>query len=94
MRPHPLIFNIYVALRIGENVLNHSGLDDGLVNLLTLKFLPGRASIAHHDYHHQWSNYGNNAKNFGENFWLWDWAFGTLSTASSKPRASKQVKSG
>ena len=70
VRPHPVTFNIYVALRIAENVLNHSGLDDRLVDLVTLKFLPGRARIAHHDYHHLNSNYGANAKNFGENFWL------------------------
>ena len=29
---------------------------------------------------------GANAKNFGENFWLWDWAFGTLTAAASKKR--------
>ena len=80
VRPHPLTYNVYIALRIGENVLNHSGLDSWVVDVLSLKFLPGRARIAHHDYHHYYSNYSRNAKNYGENFWLWDWAFGTLST--------------
>ncbi len=55
-------------------MLNHSGLDDWVVNLITLKCLPGRASIAHHDSHHLLST-----NNFGESFWCWDWAFGTLS---------------
>ena len=84
VRPHPFTYNVYIGLRIAENVLNHSGLDDGVINVLTLKFLPGRAEIAHHDYHHQFSNYGRNSKNFGENFWLWDWAFGTLSKVATK----------
>ena len=84
VRPHPLVFNIYIALRIGENVLNHSGLDAGVIDALSLKFLPGRARIAHHDYHHCFSNYSKNAKNLGENFWFWDWAFGTLSSHHEK----------
>ena len=37
------------------------------------------AARCHHDYHHRFSNYGRNAKNYGEGFWFWDWAFGTLS---------------
>ena len=59
------------------------GLDDRIVDILTLKCLPGRASIRHHDLHHRFGGTqkdGANAKNYGENFWLWDWAFGTLST--------------
>ena len=57
-----------------------------LRNLLFLKFLPFRAGVAVHDAHHRYSNYPKNAKNFGENFWLWDWAFGTLGkVGSSKP---------
>ena len=39
-------------------------------NLLFLKMLPFRASVAVHDAHHKYSNYPKNAKNFGENFWL------------------------
>ena len=35
-------------------------------------------SARSHDLHHYYSNYGTNSKNYGENFWLWDWAFGTL----------------
>jgi sterol desaturase/sphingolipid hydroxylase (fatty acid hydroxylase superfamily) len=49
------------------------------LDLLTLKFIPGRAKVKHHDRHHKFSNYEKNAKNFGENFWIWDWMFGTLS---------------
>lgn len=84
VRPHPLTLNLYICLRIAENVINHSGLDSTVVNILTLRFLPGRAEISHHDSHHQYSNYANNAKNFGEGFWIWDWAFGTLSTRQTK----------
>ena len=51
IRPHPILFYLYVWLRVAENVVNHSGLDGSfIVSLLTLKFLPFRASIAHHDY--------------------------------------------
>jgi sterol desaturase/sphingolipid hydroxylase (fatty acid hydroxylase superfamily) len=88
VRPHPLTYNIYIFLRIAENVLNHSGLDAGLVDVLSLKCLPGRAKISHHDLHHYYSNYGTNAKNYGENFWLWDWAFGTLSMRRPDLKAS------
>lgn len=75
---HPFVFYLYIVFRIGENVVNHSGLNCWWLDMLTLKCLPGRASIAHHDSHHRFSSYGANAKNYGENFWIWDWAFGTL----------------
>ena len=78
VRPHPLVAYLYVMCRIAENVLHHSGLDSGLLNALFLKFLPGRACVAHHDAHHKFSNYSRNAKNYGENFWIWDYLFGTL----------------
>jgi len=77
VRPHPLMVLVYIYLRIAENVVNHSGLDSGLVNTIALKFLPFRASIGHHDSHHKFSNYAANAKNYGENFILWDYVFGT-----------------
>ena len=83
VRPHPLTYNLYVFLRIAENVLNHSGLDAGIVDLISLKALPGRASVRHHDLHHLYMDRGPGAKNFGENFWIWDWAFGTLSSAKA-----------
>ena len=79
VRPHPALFALYVYLRIAENVVNHSGLDARIVDALTLKFLPGRPPIAHHDAHHLYSNHCKRAKNFGENFWLWDVLFGTYS---------------
>lgn len=84
MQPHPLTFYIYVALRIAENTLNHSGIDNFWLNLITLKVLPGRASIAHHDSHHKYSNYGRMAKNYGENFWIWDYVFGTYRPTGKK----------
>lgn len=81
VQPHPLTLGTYVVLRTVDSVANHSGLDSRLFDALTLKSLPCRASVAHHDVHHLYSNRADaSAKNFGENFWLWDWAFGTLST--------------
>ena len=78
VRPHPLVAYIYFMCRISENVLHHSGLNSWLLNALFLKFLPGRACVSHHDAHHKFSNYSRNAKNYGENFWIWDYLFGTL----------------
>jgi sterol desaturase/sphingolipid hydroxylase (fatty acid hydroxylase superfamily) len=37
-----------------------------------------------YDYHHQYSNYHGNAKNYGENFTLWDRMFGTASRRASR----------
>ena len=79
IRPHPVTYWVFTMLRIAENVVNHSGLDCTLLNVVTLKCLPLRAAVAHHDAHHRFSNYSRNAKNYGEAFWVWDWLFGTLS---------------
>ena len=79
-RPHPISFSVYVWFRISENVLNHCGMESLLLQVVSLKFLPGRASPSFHDYHHRFSNYSGKAKNYGENFYLWDWAFGTASS--------------
>ena len=54
-----------------------------MVDVVTLRFLPGRARIKHHDHHHQYSNRGS-GRNFGEMFWLWDWAHGTLAVSRSE----------
>ena len=78
VRPHPVVFWAYVWLRVAENVTNHSGLSGALVHAITLKALPLRCGIAHHDSHHRYSNHAGRAKNYGENFWIWDWAFDTL----------------
>ena len=82
VRGHVLTVYAYIAARIAENVLNHSGLDCWWLNIVTLKCLPGRASIAHHDSHHRFSFHGHAAKNYGENFVFWDWVFGTHSDRS------------
>jgi len=83
VQAHPISFLIYVLLRVGESSLNHCGHDSWVLNLLTLKGLPGRASVQHHDEHHHYSNYARNAKNYGENFVIWDWIFGTLRPSMS-----------
>ena len=57
VRPHLFVLYVYIYFRIAENVVNHSGLKSSIVDLLTLKCLPLRASIAHHDAHHKYSNH-------------------------------------
>lgn len=51
---------------------------------------PVRAGIEHHDCHHKYSNYTQNAKNFGEFFTVWDHLFGTFSKASLRSTASRE----
>ena len=80
VQPHPYTFAVYLFLRLAENVINHSGIDSWMLSIMTLKFpCLGRCPIAHHYKHHLLCNYGPNAKNFAEIFWIWDWVFGTLS---------------
>eukprot|EP00041_Stephanoeca_diplocostata_P021851 m.516050 g.516050 ORF g.516050 m.516050 type:complete len:235 (+) comp21927_c0_seq9:235-939(+) len=81
VQPSLLSFYAFVAFRVSENAANHSGLDGvTALDVAFLKILPLRADFKHHDYHHRFSNYAGNAKNFGEGFWFWDWIFGSLST--------------
>ena len=43
---HPLVFAFYVMARVGENVVNHCGLDNFFINLLTLKVgIPSSLSL-------------------------------------------------
>jgi sterol desaturase/sphingolipid hydroxylase (fatty acid hydroxylase superfamily) len=88
VRPNPGVLYIYIAARLAENALNHSGVDSFLLDLLTLKTLPFRAPAAFHDAHHKYCNHAYKASNYGESFWLWDWAFGTLCPLSG--RAARQ----
>jgi sterol desaturase/sphingolipid hydroxylase (fatty acid hydroxylase superfamily) len=77
VQAHPLTFALYSFSRVAENGFNHSGLESSFINLLTLKCLPFRASVRHHDEHHKYSSYSGKAKNYGECFVLWDYLFGT-----------------
>jgi len=77
-RPAPVVMYVFLALRISESALDHTGLDSPLINWLTLKVLPLRAGVAFHDAHHKFCYRAMNARNFAETFWLWDWAFGTM----------------
>ena len=79
-KPHPFVWYLVIACKIAESVVLHSGSASVLLSILTLRFLPFRAEVRHHDCHHKYSNYSRNSKNFGEAFWIWDWMFGTLST--------------
>ena len=89
VRPHVLTFLLYIYLRVAENVVNHSGINSFFLNLVSLKFLPFRASIAHHDAHHKYSHYGKNAKNYAEFFWIWDYLFGTLRSTNTLASKAK-----
>ncbi len=89
VRPHPLVFCLYVCIRLAENVINHSGIDSRLFDALTFKVLPFRASVAHHDAHHWFCNRSRNAKNYGEGLWIWDWVFGTLTDSEKRKQGAK-----
>jgi sterol desaturase/sphingolipid hydroxylase (fatty acid hydroxylase superfamily) len=77
VRPHALAAYAYIYLRIAENAINHSGIEAWWLNAISLKFLPFRASVSHHDMHHRYGH-GKTAKNYAEFFWVWDYIFGTL----------------
>lgn len=79
---HPLVFLAYSFARVAENTFNHTGLDSPWVRLVTLKFMPLRASVRHHDEHHRYSGYSGNAKNYGEGLWIWDSLLGTSRKAT------------
>jgi sterol desaturase/sphingolipid hydroxylase (fatty acid hydroxylase superfamily) len=87
---HPISFALYTMCRVAENTVNHSGYDHWLINGIFLKWLPLRASVRHHDEHHRFSNYSGGGKNYGENFFIWDWLFRTLrpSISTSLGRAA------
>lgn len=78
VRPHSLAAYSYIFFRIFENAVNHSGIEAWWLNVMSLKCLPFRASVRHHDSHHRYSHYGKGAKNYAEFFWVWDYIFGTL----------------
>jgi sterol desaturase/sphingolipid hydroxylase (fatty acid hydroxylase superfamily) len=85
VRAHFVVFYAYAFARLAENVLNHSGLQGSVFDLIFLKFTwLGRASVSHHDSHHKFGGRPGKVMNIGENFWLWDYAFGTLANHSSQ----------
>lgn len=84
LRPHPFVVYAFMAVRVADNAINHSGMDSKLLNFLFLKYLPFRGAVGHHDSHHKYSNYTTNAKNFGEYFYLWDVMFGYVATISDQ----------
>eukprot|EP00878_Enallax_costatus_P010722 GHUV01011199.1.p1 GENE.GHUV01011199.1~~GHUV01011199.1.p1 ORF type:complete len:244 (+),score=52.72 GHUV01011199.1:582-1313(+) len=53
VRPEPAVLYLFIAARIAENGLNHSGLDSWLLDLVTLKSLTFRAPASFHDAHHK-----------------------------------------
>lgn len=90
--PHPVTILAYHTFHFTTNFVNHSGIDHWALNLLTLKFIPGRSSNAHHDFHHHFSTRGSGSKNFAEIFDFWDRIFGTYCdtravTSHDKPKS-------
>lgn len=81
VKPHPIAAYAYIFFRVGDNVANHSGLDNcWWLDLLFLKYSwLGRAKACHHDSHHKYGGRNGKPMNIGEGFWIWDWTFGTLS---------------
>lgn len=50
-RPHPLIFCFYVALRVAENVMNHSGMEGTIFDHVFLRYeWLGRARASHRTF--------------------------------------------
>jgi sterol desaturase/sphingolipid hydroxylase (fatty acid hydroxylase superfamily) len=88
-RPHPITYTLYVCFHLSNNAWTHSGLDSWWINLVSLKFLPLRCSNTLHDAHHRFSGL-HTGKNYAEMFWLWDWAFGTLTKTENLARHQKQ----
>jgi len=88
-RAHPISFWCYCCVRVAENTLNHSGLNSTFLDIISLKCLPFRASPSFHDYHHGFNNYPGQAKNYGENFIIWDMIFCTTSKQMEKYQVKK-----
>ncbi|CAB9524474.1 Methylsterol monooxygenase 2 [Seminavis robusta] len=78
-RAHPVSFWGHCFFRVSQNVVHHCGMTSPLLSILFFKYLPGRADNNFHDYHHRYSNYQGQARNYGEYFTLWDELFGTAS---------------
>ena len=85
VKPNAYLFALFTFSRVSENVVNHTGIEHWLLDLLSLRILLFRASVSHHDSHHYFSNHGGNvlAKNYAESFYLWDVLFGTYRDVSS-----------
>eukprot|EP01043_Picozoa_sp_COSAG02_P044972 COSAG02_NODE_4067_length_5836_cov_18.100924_3_plen_541_part_00 len=74
-----------------EGDMYHFELENQLVSSLEMWLLVRNAELPRvvlqqrrTDDHHQYSNYHGNAKNYGENFTLWDRMFGTASRRASR----------
>lgn len=78
IRSHPFTIYAFILMRVSDSVVSHCGINSSILNVVTFRFLPTRASISHHDSHHKYMNFSKHAKNYGEAFWFWDWLFGTL----------------
>ena len=93
VQPTLAAFYAFTCFHLAETTAFHSGLRPGWLSALAFahaRWVPGRASIAHHDNHHKYCNHGGRATNLGEALFVWDWAFGTLQPASLTRRGQKK----
>ena len=77
-------YTFAIAGILSEVAAVHTGLNSGLLDFITLRFLSGRADICLHDHHHMCSDNHMRGRNFGHFLWIWDYAFGSLAVKESK----------
>jgi sterol desaturase/sphingolipid hydroxylase (fatty acid hydroxylase superfamily) len=87
-----MTYYAYVSFHLANNVFNNTGIECFWFDLLTLKFLPFRSQNSHHDAHHRFTNFGTNAKNFAEMFWIWDYLFQTLNEGAANLAKKQQLR--
>jgi len=69
----------YVFFYLANAYTDHCGLEAWWINLLTLRFLPLRSSVAWHDAHHRFGT-ASHAKNYAVMWTIWDHLLGTAGT--------------
>lgn len=76
-------YTFAIAGILSEVAAIHTGLNSGLLDFITLRYLSGRADICLHD-HHMYSDNHMRGRNFGHFFWIRDYAFGSLAVKEPK----------
>jgi len=86
-------YYIFLVFHLTETTCFHSGLRENiLTQILFFHWLPGRASIEHHDQHHWYSGHAGHVNNLGEGFWIWDQIFRTRLNIKNKFLVSTKMK--
>jgi sterol desaturase/sphingolipid hydroxylase (fatty acid hydroxylase superfamily) len=81
-RPDLFTFLVFVFVRTGQDVANHSGWEFGRWS--PWNWIPGHAPTTFHDTHHYRSGYAGHAKNLATTLVVWDKLFGTYAAASAR----------